>query len=336
MTRYVLRRLLTSVGVLLAGLTMMFVLIRVVPADPARLVLGIDADQQAVERFRHDMGLDRPLWEQYAIYVGQLLRGDLGVSLASRQPVGDDLLRYYPATLELAIVTGVALIAIGIPLGSIAGTTSSARIDGAVRFFALGTYSLPPFWLGLVLQVVFYGYLRALPAIGRIDADISPPAAITGLYLVDSLLGRDLNAFVSSAKHIVLPSVTLVLGQVGLLVRLLRVSILEVKRRPYVTTAQAKGLRNPAVFRRHVLRNALLPVLTMAGIQVGWLLTGTFIVESIFGWPGLGRYAVSSILQSDYAPVMGVAIVTMSVFLVVNLIVDILYAIVDPRIRYHA
>jgi peptide/nickel transport system permease protein len=336
MGRYVLRRFLTSLFVLIAGLTVIFVLARVVPGDPAHMAVGIDADARTIEQFRRENGLDRPIWEQYLIYVSRVAQGDLGRSLTSRQPVVNDLMRYYPATLELALTSAVVFITLGIVLGSIAAMTTSRSLDRSIRFLSLATYSLPPFWLGLVLQVVFYANLRALPAIGRIDPNVEAPWTITGLYLVDSLLQWNLDAFTSSAKHLLLPSLTLVLGQTGLLVRMLRISVLEVKNRAYVTTAHAKGLGGRAVFRGHVLRNALLPVLTMAGIQLGWLLTGTVVIETIFGWPGLGRYAVNSISTFDYAPVMGVAIVTMLVFLIVNLVVDLLYAVVDPRIRYSA
>jgi peptide/nickel transport system permease protein len=334
MATYIVRRLVTSILTLFGALTVIFLLTHIVPADPVRMVVGIDADQQTVERFRREAGLDQPLWVQYFIYVNQLAHGDLGRSLTSRQPVSSDLEQYYPATLELALVTGVVYIGLGLAFGSLAGMTRSRPLDRTIRFLSLGTYSLPPFWLGLVLQVVFYGQLHALPAIGRLDPNLTPPPRVTGLYLIDTVVAGSFVGFASAAQHLALPVTTLVLGQAGLLVRMLRVSILDVRERAYVTSARAKGLRESSVFRAHVLRNALLPVITMAGIQLAWLLTGTVVVESIFGWPGMGRYAVTSILSVDYSPVMAVALVTTVVFLIINLFIDCLYAVVDPRIRY--
>lgn len=334
MAGYVLRRLLLAVLIILGASVAVFFFSRVAPADPVRMAVGLDADQITVERYRREWGFDRPVWEQYARYLRGLLRGDLGRSLSSQQPVLNDIKRYYPATVELALFAMLLYLALSIPLGSIAGMTAKPKVDAFIRITSLAAYSLPPFWLGLLLQIEFYANLRLLPAIGRISPVIDPPTPFTGLYLVDSLIAGNIPAFVSALKHLLLPALTLALAQTGLLIRLLRVSVLDVKGKAYVTTARAKGLGGRRVYVRHVFRNAMLPVLTMTGIQLGWLLNGTVVVESIFGWPGIGRYAVDSILNFDYSPVMAVALIATVVFVLLNLLVDLLYTVVDPRIGY--
>jgi len=334
LSKYILRRLLLAILVFLGASIIIFFLSRVVPADPVRMAVGLNADRQTVERYRHEWGLDKPVLEQYLIYMRNLFRGDLGMSLRSQQPVLNDIKLYYPATLELALVSMLLYLIVGISLGSVTGMTNNARIDAAVRALALSAYSLPPFWVGLLLQVFFYANLGILPAIGRISSTVDPPTRITGLYLVDSLATGNIPAFTSSLQHILLPSLTIVLAQAGLLVRILRVAVLDVKGKAYVTTARSKGLSEGAVYTRHILRNAILPVLTMAGIQFGWLLTGTVVVESIFGWPGLGRYAIDSIINFDYSSIMAVAMIATVVFLLLNLFVDLLYTFADPRITY--
>jgi peptide/nickel transport system permease protein len=334
MSQYILRRLLFAILVIFGASITIFFFSRVAPADPVTMAVGLDADQETIERYRHEWGFDKPIWEQYIIYMRGALHGDLGKSLMSQQPVLNDIKRYYPATLELALVSMFLYMAVSLVLGSIAGMTGSPRTDTLIRFLSLGAYSLPPFWVGLLLQVLFYARLRVLPAIGRISPALDPPTQITGLYLVDSLLTGNGPAFLSSLQCLILPATTIVLAQAGLMVRILRVSVLDVKSKAYITTARAKGLNQRMVYLRHVFRNAMLPVLTMAGIQLGWLLTGTVVVESIFGWPGLGRYAVESILNFDYSPVMAVALVATVVFVVLNLLVDLLYSFVDPRITY--
>lgn len=334
MARYVLRRLILAILVTLGASVAVFFFSRVVPADPVRMAVGLDADRITVERYRREWGFDRPVWEQYLIYLKGILRGDLGRSLRSQQPVLNDIKRYYPATVELALVSMLLYLAISIPLGSLAGMTSNPRVDALIRLTSLAGYSLPPFWVGLVLQIYFYANLRILPALGRISPGLEPPTPITGLYLVDSLLTGNIPVLFSSLKHLLLPALTIALAQAGLMVRILRVSVLDVKGKAYVTTARAKGVEDRRVYRRHIFRNAMLPVLTMAGIQLGWLLNGTVVVESIFGWPGLGRYAVDSILNFDYSPVMAVALIATAVFVLLNLLVDLIYCVVDPRISY--
>jgi peptide/nickel transport system permease protein len=334
MATYVLRRLLLAILIIMGASVAVFFFSRIAPADPVRMAVGLDADQITVERYRREWGLDRPIWEQYGRYLQGLLRGDLGRSLRSRQPVLNDIKSYYPATVELALFAMLLYLGLSIPLGSIAGMTKSPKLDAFIRITSLAAYSLPTFWLGLLLQIQFYANLRILPAIGRISPVVDPPRPITGLYLIDSLVMGNMPAFISTLQHLFLPALTIALAQAGLMVRLLRVSVLDVKMKAYVTAARAKGLGDRRVYLHHIFRNAMLPVLTMAGIQLGWLLNGTVVVESIFGWPGLGRYAVDSILNFDYSPVMAVALIATMVFVLLNLLVDLLYTVVDPRIEY--
>lgn len=333
MFAYTMRRLALSLVVFVAAVTAIFFLARVVAADPVRMSVGLDADRETVEAARVALGLDQPLWRQYIQYMGDLAQGDLGNSIRSRRPVLTEIGYYFPATLELALVSMIAYMSISLVIGSIAGVTRRRGLDSGIRFFSSFTYALPSFWVGLVLQIVFFAYLRWLPAVGRIGPMVDPPTQITGLYLVDSLLTGNFEAFGSSARHLVLPVATIVLAQMGLMVRILRTSLHDVRNRTYVTTAHAKGLSRWSVFRSHQFRNALLPVITLAGVQFGWLLTGTVIVESIFGWPGLGRYALESITNFDYPPVLGVTIFATLGFIFLNLLVDLLYRVADPRIR---
>ncbi len=334
MREYLVRRVVLSILVVLGVSVIVFTLFRIVPADPVRVAVGVDADKKTVDRYREKWGLNKPIVTQYLVYMRALLQGDLGLSLQSQQPVLSDIKRFYPATVELALVTMVVYVGIGVPLGVIAGMTKRKRVENLVRLGALIAYSMPVFWLGLVLQILFFGRFQLLPAVGRIDSAIQPPMTITGFYLVDSVLTGNVAALKSSCVYLALPVTTLVLSQIGLLVRLVRVSILDVKTKLFVATARAKGLSEPHVVYKHILKNAALPVLTMVGIQLGFLLGGTVLVETIFGWPGLGRYAVDSITFFDYNPIMAVTLLGTVVFLGVNLLVDILYTTVDPRITY--
>jgi peptide/nickel transport system permease protein len=334
MIAYIARRLLFAVLVLLSASLITFTLFRVIPADPVKVAVGVMADRQTIDRYRHRWGLDRPLTSQYFLYMQGLLQGDLGLSLQTQRPVLDDIRRFYPATAELAVAAIVVYIAIGVPLGALAGMTKRRRLDHLVRIAALAAYSMPVFWLGLVLQIAFFGWLQALPAIGRLDAGVPPPPPITGFYVIDGMLSGHWAASRSALTHLILPVTTLALSQIGLLVRLVRVSVLDVRTRLFVATARAKGLSERRVAYKHVLRNAALPVLTTVGIQFGFLLSGTVLVETIFGWPGLGRYAVASITYFDYNPIMAVTLLGTFVFLLINLVVDILYTLLDPRIAY--
>jgi len=334
MLRFLARRALLLLFVVWGVSLVTFVLARLVPSDPARLIAGPRAGPEAVAVVRHDYGLDRPLAEQYLHYIGGLLTGDLGRSFSSKRPVADDLRAFLPATVELTMASLLIAVLLGIPIGVLAAVRRNSGIDYAGRGLATLGLSLPPFWIGLLAQLVFYSGLTLLPIGGRLSQDVTAPPPITGLYTVDALLSGQGRAFVDALWHLLLPAIVLSFGTTAVFVRLMRTALLEVLAQEYVRTARAKGLGERLVVLRHALRNALLPVLTIGGLQLGLLLSGALLVESIFSWPGIGRYTAQAIVSSDYNGIMGVTIVLAVIYLLINTIVDLLYAWLDPRIHY--
>jgi ABC-type dipeptide/oligopeptide/nickel transport system permease component len=333
MAAYLVRRLGFVLLVLLGVTILTFFLARVVPSDPARLLAGPRASREAVEDIRRARGLDRPLWEQYTRYMGALAEGDLGTSLVTRRPVTRDLATFVPATLELVLYS----LVVGSLLGLVVGVSSAIRPGSAVdvggRFVAIGGLSLPNFWVALLLQFAFFSLLGILPFGGRLDTGVLPPATVTGLYTIDSLLTGRIDLFVEAISHLVLPVIALSLAEMGLVARVVRASMLEVLGQDYIRSARAKGLARWRIYGRHALRNAMLPVVTIIGLEFGLLLSGTVLVESIFAWPGLGRYMAEAISSSDYNAIMGVTIVVTLGYVLINLIVDLAYAYLDPRVR---
>ena len=328
----ILRRLLALVAVVWGVSIITFFVARVIPADPAQIAAGLEAGPEQVQRLREVMGLDKPLHIQYIRYLSGLGRGDLGVSLRTRRPVLEDLVAYFPATIELTAVAMVIALVTGIPLGVFAAVYRGRATDFLIRLIAVSGVALPVFWLALVLQLMFYRHLAWFPAGGRIASDVGPPFHLTGLYLLDSGLTGNVPAFFSALRHILLPALTLAFGRWATIVRMTRVNLLEVLGQDYIRTARAKGLGAPAVLFRHGIRNALIPIVTMVGLQVGWLLSGTVLVEWVFSWPGLGDYMVRSIVALDFNPIVGVAMLLSVVFVVINSSVDVVYRLVDPRI----
>lgn len=319
----------------LFGVTLItFVLTHVVPADPVVAYLGDHAPPALVAKVRHQIGLDRPLPIQYAIYLRGLLRGDLGISIADTRPVGVDLAQYLPATVELASCALVIAIVIGVPTGIISAVYKDAWPDQVARVFALGGTSLPVFYVGLVLLGLFYFRLGILPGPGELSIYTPPPPMVTGMVAVDAVLAGDGAAFVDALRHLVLPAVVLGYAITGLIMRMMRSSLLEVLRQDYVRTARAKGIREVRVILRHGLRNALLPTVTVLGLTFGDLLSGAVLTETIFSWPGIGRYATNSAVSVDVPAVLGVTLVAAVIFALFNLGVDVVYAYLDPQIRY--
>jgi peptide/nickel transport system permease protein len=333
-TTFLIRRL-AGVALVILGITLVtFVTLHLFPADPARLLAGPGADEGQIQAIRRDLGLDRPLPVQYARYLHDLVRGDLGRSIQTGQPVADDLLSRLPATLELAAVAMLLYVAVSVPLGILAAVFRGRWPDLAIRLVAVGGLAVPPFWLGFLLQLVFYrelGWLRQ--AVGRMAPGISPPPFVTGFYLVDAPLAGDWAALGSAAIQLIMPVACLVLSRLGVGVKLTRTSVLEVIGSDYVRTARAKGLAERAVLARHALRNALMPVVTAFGVQLGYLLGGTLVVEVVFGWPGIGQYAIGSITAVDFPAIMSVTVVISVFFVLANLVVDVLYLYLDPRLR---
>jgi peptide/nickel transport system permease protein len=334
MARFIARRLLLMLLVIVGMSAITFSLSRLVPGDPARLLAGPRATQEQVEALAEQYHLRGPILEQYLIYMRGLTRGDLGLSVTTRRPVAEDLAQFLPATIELTTTAFLITVLVGVPVGILSAATRGGVFDHASRLVSIAGVSLPIFWLGLVLQVLFYKHLGLLPIGGRLGTlDIAPPR-VTGAYLIDSLLAGDLPLFWSAFVHLILPALTLAAGSVAVVTRMMRASILETMGADYVRTARAKGLTERSLLRRHVARNAFIPTLTVLGLQVGYLLAGNFLVESVFNWPGIGLYAVDAISNLDYAAIMGVTLVVSVVYVAVNLAVDILYILLDPRISY--
>ena len=335
MTMYILRRVVLLIPTLLGVTVLTFVFSHLVPADPARLALGLAAPESQVIKYRAEHGLDDPVYIQYLRYMGRLFHGDFGISLTSRRPVANDLREYWPATVELVLVSFVIAFPTGIALGVLAAVRRNSFIDHVNRVVSILGVSVPVFWLAIVALLLFYVRLPLYPGIGRIDPTVAvahPFAKRTGLYLIDTALAGQWPAFASALGHLFLPAVCLALSPIARLTRITRASMLTVLGEDYVRLARAKGQRERRVITRHALRNALMPVLTVSGLIVGYALAGSVLVETVFSWPGLGTYAFKAASGSDYPAIMGVAILTTAVFIVVNLITDVSYAMADPRV----
>jgi peptide/nickel transport system permease protein len=333
MRAFLLRRLAGMLLVWVGVTILTFFIANVVPSDPVALRLGPKASPEIIEKMRHEFGLDLPLHQQYLNFLKGLLKGDLGNSIWSGRPVLRDLQDYLPATLELGLTAFLVTIIVGISLGLWASTTHQMWLDHLIQLFATFGLAVPLFWLGMVLQILFYLRLGALPLDSRIDLQLGPPEHLTGLYIVDSLLQGDFIRLTNSLKHLILPVVTLSLPSIGATARMTRASMLEVLSSDYIRTARSKGASNRRVFWRHALQNALIPVVTLLGNTANALLAGTFVVEVIFNWPGIGWYATKVILASDYVAVISITLVIAVICTTINLIVDIFYRILDPRIQ---
>lgn len=328
------RRLALLLPVLFGVSLLTFLLSHVVPGDPARMLAGIHAGAAQVQAVRHSYGLDRPLPAQYWAYISNLLHGDLGVALHTQRGVGTDLRDFLPATLELGLAAMLIAVLIGIPLGTLAAVGRNRFPDHFSRLLALGGVSLPIFWVALVAQLVLYYNLGWFPSGGRLDPTLTPPNTVSGFYTIDSLLAGRLDLLVNALWHLVLPALVLSLGPLAVVMRITRSGVLEALGKHYVRTARAKGVRRRTVVIRHALRNALLPTMTVIGLQFGYLLGGAVLVEYIFSWPGIGLYTAQSITASDYPAIMGVTISVACLYVLLNLLVDIGYSLLDPRIRY--
>ncbi|MCD6487758.1 MAG: ABC transporter permease [Desulfurococcales archaeon] len=328
---YIIRRLATFIPTILGILLLVFIISHAIPANPARLWAGGEkAKPEVVEAIKKKYHLDKPYHIQFMLYLNDLIHGDWGQSPMTKRPVLEDLADYFPATFELALVSGILIMLIGIPLGLVSAFKRNTWIDHVVRILALVGVSMPVFWLAIILQWIFYYELDVFPATGR---GISPSHVYTGLYLLDSILSLDWKAFIVNLQHIILPALTLAFAGIGVIARITRNSVLEVLSSDYIDFAEAKGLVG-LQFYRHVVKNASIPVITVLGLQFGMLMAGAVITETIFAWPGIGSYTVNAISSLDYPAIMGSTLLIGLVFITVNLLVDIFYAIVDPRIRF--
>lgn len=309
-----------------------FIISHLIPGDPARLLAGERASDEIVRHIRQQLGLDLPLWQQFGRYVSALAHGDLGTSIRTGRPVLEDLKTFFPATLELAVCALFIALVVGVPLGVLSAVYRNRWTDHLVRLMALTGISTPAFWLGLGVIVLFYGKLNLLPGSGRLDDWLDPPAHVTGFYLIDSLLAGDLDAFFNALQHLILPAMTLAFVHVGIVARQIRSAMLEQLSEDYVRTALASGLGKFTIVIRYALPNALIPSVTVLGLALGDLLYGAVLTETVFSWPGMGAYVVTSIQALDFPAVMGFAIVVSFAYVLVNLAVDLLYLWIDPRV----
>jgi len=334
--RYLLRRLVTLTITIAGIMVMTFFTSLVVPLDPLASLAGPQAPPETVERLRTLYGFDQPLYVQFGRYVDRLAHGNLGVSFQTSRPVLQDILAYFPATLELATFAILLGISVGIPLGVLSAVYRNRAIDQFCRVLSLVGVSTPVFWLGLVLLLVFYFKLGWLPEPGRLNIMLLEPSRITGVLLIDSAIARDWEVFADALKHLVLPASVLGLVGVAGISRITRSSMLEVLSQEYVKTARIKGLGEFLVITRHALRNALVPTVTVVGLTYGLLLEGSVLTETIFSWPGLGRYMANAFLTLDLNTIVGGTMFIALTFCLVNLVVDLAYAFLNPKITYTA
>jgi dipeptide transport system permease protein len=333
MLSFILRKLLTVIPTFVGITLVAFTLIRLVPGDPIEVMVGerrLDPEMHAA--LMHQMGLDQPLYQQYFKYITGLVQGDLGTSLVTREPVLKEFLVLFPATVELTLVALLLAMLVGMPAGMIAGLKRGTAVDHSVMGVAMTGYSMPIFWWGLIMIMFFSVDLGWTPVSGRIAIEYDIPQR-TGLLLIDSLLSGEDGAFLSALRHLILPVIVLGTVPMAVIARMTRSSMLEVLREDYIRTARAKGLAPLRVIVVHALRNALIPVITVIGLQVGSLLAGAVLTETIFSWPGIGKWLIDSIARRDYPVVQTGILVSASIFVFVNLIVDLLYGWANPRIR---
>lgn len=333
MLNMIAKRLGLLVFVIFGVTLVTFFMSRVIPGDPASMIAGQRASEETLQSIRQQLGLDQPIWIQYFNYMGDLLQGDLGNSIRTQRPVVDDLLSFFPATLELAIAAFIIAILVGIPLGVLSALKKNTFWDHVSRVFSISGVSIPVFFSGLIAILVFYGMLGWLPSNGRIAMNVNAPTHITGFYIIDSLLTLDMVALKSSLKHLLLPAVVLSFAQLAVITRQVRASMLEVMSQEYIRTAVANGIKGWLLIVSYALRNALIPTVTVIGVAFGSLLGGAIVTETIFGWPGMGRFVVESIQFLDFPAIMGFTIFIGVGYVLINLAVDIIYLFLNPQLK---
>jgi len=314
-------------------LCLTFAISHIVPGDPARLAAGPDANETMVRTLRTKYGLDQPLPVQFGRYLRGVLSGDLGESLRSHHAVLDDLVRYFPNTFELVTLSLGLAVLLGIPLGMLSAVRKDTWVDHLARVVAVSGVALPAFWLGLMLQLLIALHLGVLPLGGRLPLTAAPPAPVTHLLFVDALLCGEWGTFVTALRHALLPVVTLCFPALASIMRVNRAEMIETLTQDYIQSARAQGFSGFRIVTRYALRNAMIPTLTMIGLRYGWMLGGTVLVETVFDWPGIGLYAVNAAVSSDFQPIMGVTLLIGLNFMLANLLVDLAYGWLDPRIR---
>ncbi|MGB4592555.1 MAG: ABC transporter permease [Coriobacteriia bacterium] len=333
MLKYVIKRVLMVIPVMIGVSIIVFSLMRVFSPDPAPIVLGQHATAESMEAWREANGLNDPVVTQYFKYLGGALKGDLGTSYYTKSAVTDEIFARFPATIELAIAAILFASLIGVGLGVMAAVKKNSIFDAAGSLFALVGVSIPIFWLGILFIMFFSGFLHLLPSGGRIDV-LLKPAEVTGFYMIDAIIEGNGVAFQSAAVHLILPALALGMYSMAIITRMTRSSMLETLEQDYIRTARAKGIAEIKVIGKHALRPSLIPVTTVIGLQFGSLLGGALLTESVFSWPGIGKFTVDCILKSDFPVVQGIVLLVAVIFVTINLVADLAYAYLDPRIKY--
>jgi len=334
MAVYIAKRLALIPLVLLGVVTIVFLLTHLIPGSAVRVLLGPHTTEAQIQRVTEEYGLDKPLTHQYGIYLWKVLHGDLGKSIITGRSVIADLGTYLPSTIELISAALIIITITGITLGVVAAVYRNGIFDFLARGLTVGGVAMPQFWLGLMVILIFFYWLGILPGGGKVDPSIGAPYHITGLYILDSLLTGNWAALESTLLHLVLPALTLAFTNLSTTTRMARTSMLKVLREDYIAMARAYGFGAFKINYVYALKNALTPVISVLGLITGSLLGGAFLVETVFDWPGIGLYATRSITNVDYAPVIGVALLTSFTYVLINIIVDITYTLIDPRIKY--
>ncbi len=333
MAKYLARRIIESIPVIIGVSILVFMLLHLIPGDPASAMLGERATPENVEALRERLGLNKPLYEQYLLWVGRMLQGDLGHTVRGNIPVADEIGARFPATIELSLAALFVATVVGVPLGIISGIKRNSIIDTLTMFGALFGVSIPIFVLGLLLIFLIGVEWGWLPFVGRLTSGVGIERR-TGMHVIDSLLSGNFAGFKDAVEHLILPTITLATVSLAIIARITRSAMLEVLNQDYIRTARAKGLKARHVVMTHAFRNALLPIVTIIGLSLGRLLSGAVLTETIFSWPGVGKWLFDSIIARDYPIVQSMTLIIALVFIVVNLAVDMLYAVIDPRIRY--
>jgi len=333
MAKFFVKRIASLILVIIGITMIVFIATNYLPADPARAAAGPSATNEQVERKREELGLDKPIYAQYLEYVKNLLKLDMGTSFKSKQPISSEIFTRLSATLELTVVSLIVFFVLALILGTIAALKRNGFIDNVIRLFSVAGMSIPPYWLALLFQYFFYYKWSLFPAGYRLPVGMAAPDTITSFYLIDSLVAGEWNIFIMAAKHLFLPVLCLVLGYCGITTRMMRTQLLQELRQDYIRTARSKGIPEKLVVMRHAMKNSISPILTMLGMQAGGMIGGTVLIEKIFSWPGLGTYALDSIAALNLPAVAGVTLVMAVIFVLINLVVDISYALIDPRVR---
>lgn len=332
---YIIRRLVMAVVVLLSVSIITFFIARVIPSDPAAAWVGAHPTQEQIAQAREQLGLDHPLYEQYLRYMRAILRGDLGTSVRSHQPIATDLKTFLPATMELVLAGMLMAIMIGIPLGVLSGAKKGSLLDHLTRLFSIAGVSMPTFWLGLLLQLFFFGRLGILPLGGRISTEVAiyhPVTQITGFYLIDTVMTGNWVAFKDALIHIILPAFTLGTYAIGLTIRMTRSTMIEVLSEKYILAARVAGISERTVLFVLALKNSIIPTITVLGLSFVYSLTSAILVEVIFSWPGLGTYVTNAVLSIDFPVIVSVTLVVTVFYVFVNLLLDLGQAMLDPRV----